>query len=44
MPPKVEVKKLIRKIITRKLGHQKKANVLQIVQKCAAYQKEQNNS
>ena len=48
MPPRVEVKTLTRKndhqLSTRKLGDQKKVNVLQTVLKCAAYQKEQNNS
>ena len=48
MPPRVEVKTLTRKndqqLSTRKLGDQKKLNVFQIVLKCAAYQKEQNNS
>ena len=48
MPLRVEVKTLRRKndqlLSTRKLGDQKKVNVLQTVLKCAAYQKEQNNS
>ena len=48
MSLKVEVKALTRKIdqllYLRKLGDQKKAIVLLMVLKCAAYQKEQNNS
>ena len=48
MPLRIEVKTLRRKndqlLSTRKLGDQKKVNVLQTVLKCAAYQKEQNNS
>ena len=47
MPAEEEVKTLTRKndqlLSTMKLGDQKKANVIQIMLKCTAYWKEQNN-